>query len=196
MLLRLKRNWREGREGGREGGREEGGRGGREGRRRYLSENAGSQDSVSLVASPATRASSSGVGAPFSTSPVGCAGSRVSVRPLSCRSSSARCAWLPRAVSQAAPGRGFFTDTWSSERATKTGGAVQMLPRCPSRRSWNDDTRGHHHSEQLLHIMQRRSPTYAMAILLDRKAIRGAWEVKVYLKVLEESVYPAAWNTA
>ena len=56
-----------------------------------------------------------------------------------------------------------------------------MLPRCPSRRSWNDDTRGHHNSVQLLHIMQagqRRSLTYAMAILLDRKAIRGAWEDK------------------
>ena len=45
----------------------------------------------------------------------------------------------------------------------------RRAPWCPSRRSWNDDTRGQHHSLQLLH-------SYASAILLDRNAIRGAYE--------------------
>ena len=55
--------------------------------------------------------------------------------PLSRRSSSARRAW-PRAVSQAPPGgtstgEGFLQTPGQAKRATKTGGAVQMLPRYP-----------------------------------------------------------------
>ena len=32
-----------------------------------------------------------------------------------------------------------------------------MLPRCPSRGSWNDDTRGPHHSVKLLHTCSQAS---------------------------------------
>ena len=74
---------------------------------------------------------------------------------------------LEPSLGYASPGGGTSTERGEMTRhlvnrsATKTGGAVHMLPRYPS------DARGQHHSGQPLYIVKpshRRRPSYAMAI--------------------------------
>ena len=53
------------------------------------------------------------------------------------------------------------------------------VPRRPSRRSWNDDARGSHHSVPLLQFVQpgqRRRPTYAIAISLGPPRDQGHFQ--------------------
>ena len=133
----------------------------------YLSEKAGSRDSVPLVGSP-------GVGAPFSTPPVGHAGSRVSVpvvmshvvsttrvAPQSCGSNPARRGDIRRA-------RGYKRHLINRTRHLNRWRRAAAAPVSPS-----------------------------LCTVAAQRAIRSAWEGNgVYLQVLDESVQPSAQNAA